>query len=225
MADAFVKLYKKMLKWEWYDDTNTKILFIHILLRANWESGSWHGIKYGAGEFITSLQTLADETHLSVMQVRTALNHLISTGEITSRQQGKARIITVNGWSLYQGNNKENNKKATRFQQDDNKVVTTDKEYKEIKESKELKEVKNIYGEYQHVRLTKKEIDRLFNDYGEEETHKAIKFLDEYIQMKGYKAKDHNLALRKWVFKAVKENEVKTEPSRGTSVFDAWANA
>ena len=136
MAEAFIKLYKKLLKWEWYDDPNTKILFIHILLRANWEAGSWHGIDYGVGEFITSLQTLANETHLSVMQVRTALNHLIATGEITTRQQGKARIITVNNWCAYQGSNKDNNKVVTRLQQDDNKVVTTDKEYKNNKNKK-----------------------------------------------------------------------------------------
>lgn len=70
-------------------------------------------------------------------------------------------------------------------------------------------DVKHTYGEYGHVRLTDKERDRLFNDKGEEQTLKAIKYLDEYIQMKGYKARDHNLALRKWVFDAVREQEQK----------------
>lgn len=145
MGEPFIKLYKKMLRWEWYDDTNTKILFLHILLRANWEAGSWHGINYGVGEFITSLQTLADETHLSVQQVRTALQHLISTGEVTSKQQGKARIIAVNNWCQYQESNKVSNKKPTRSQQDGNKVVTTDKEYKEREERKEGKENNKYY--------------------------------------------------------------------------------
>ena len=136
MAEPFVKLYKKMLDWEWYDDANTMRLFIHCLLRANWKEGSWHGISYKPGQFITSLQTLANETDLTVQQVRTALSHLISTGEVTSYQQGKCRIITVNNWGLYQDSNKVSNKKSTRCQQDGNKVVTTDKEYKEIKEYK-----------------------------------------------------------------------------------------
>ena len=221
MAEPFIKLYKKMLDWEWYDDTNTKILFLHCLLKANWKSGSWHGISYDPGQFITSLETLSVETHLSVMQVRTALQHLISTSEITSKQQGKCRIITVNNWNLYQGDNKQPNKQITRRQQDDNKVVTTDKEYKE---DKELKEVKNIYGEYRHVRLTEAEWDKLCNEYGNEKTREAIKYLDEYIEMKGYKAKSHYLAMRKWVFNAVKEDKAKHRP-QGTSVFDDWANA
>ena len=66
---------------------------------------------------------------------------------------------------------------------------------------------KEKFGEYQNVFLKDSEFEKLKQDYGEEETNKAITFLDEYIEMKGYKAKSHNLALRKWVFNAVKEQE------------------
>ena len=69
------------------------------------------------------------------------------------------------------------------------------------------KETKHKFGEYKNVLLKDSEFERLKQDYGEEETNKAITFLDEYIEMKGYKAKSHNLALRKWVFNAVKEQE------------------
>lgn len=73
--------------------------------------------------------------------------------------------------------------------------------------------VKHKYGEYSHVKLTDKERDQLFNDYGEAETHDAIKYLDEYIEMKGYKAKSHYLCMRKWVFDAVKERGYKKQYS------------
>ena len=140
MADAFIKLYKKMLKWEWYDDPNTKILFLHCLLKANWEQTKWHGIEIEPGQFITSLKTLAKEVKLSIQQVRTAIEHLESTGEITSKPQSKYRIITVNSWGCYQGSNKQSNKQVTNKQQASNKQVTTVKEIKEIKEKEELKE-------------------------------------------------------------------------------------
>lgn len=198
----FIKLHRKMLDWEWYDNNNTKILFLHCLLRANWKPAKWHGIDLEPGQFITSLNTLSEETQLTVRQVRVALEHLILTGEVTSKCQGKIRIITVNNWDCYQGNDKVNDKVVTRKRQDDDKVVTTDKEYKE---REEVKNIKNIYGEYRHVRLTQKQYDKLVTDYGEQDTADAIRFLDEYIQMKGYKAKDHNLAMRKWVFNAVHE--------------------
>ena len=221
---AFIKVYRKFLEWEWYDNNNVKILFLHCLLKANWKATKWHGITIEPGQFITSLNTLSEETRLTVRQVRVALDHLTMTGEVTSKCQSKYRIITVNNWDCYQGNDKVSDKQVTSKRQDDDKQVTTDKEYKEYKEREEGKEVKNIYGEYRHVRLSQKEHERLVNDLGEAETHEAIKFLDEYKEMKGYKCKNDNLAMRKWVFTAVKENKAKQGKSQ-TSVFDAWANA
>ena len=117
MAEAFVKLYKKMLKWEWYDDANTKILFLHCLLKANWEKTKWHGIEIEPGQFITSLASLAAETHLTIRQVRVALDHLITTNEVTSKSHSKFRIITVNNWGCYQGNDKQRDKQATSKRQ------------------------------------------------------------------------------------------------------------
>ena len=63
---------------------------------------------------------------------------------------------------------------------------------------------KHKYGEYKHVLLTDDELERLKNDYDNYE--ELIKYLDEYIEMKGYKAKNHNLAIRKWVVEAVNKN-------------------
>ena len=83
-----------------------------------------------------------------------------------------------------------------------NNIYNTSNEEKGVE-----KETKHKFGEYQNVLLKDSEFEKLKQDYGEEETNKAITFLDEYIEMKGYKAKSHNLALRKWVFNAVKEQE------------------
>lgn len=84
-----------------------------------------------------------------------------------------------------------------------------------------VKETKHKYGEYSHVLLTDTDRDKLFDQYGEEMALKAITFLDEYIEMKGYKAKNHYLAIRKWVVDAVKEREEKiskTEQKSAVSV-------
>lgn len=74
---------------------------------------------------------------------------------------------------------------------------------------KTKKSIKHKHGEYQHVLLTDSEFNKLAEDFGEDTRSKLIKFLDEYIEMKGYKAKNHNLAIRKWVVDAVKEQESK----------------
>ena len=72
------------------------------------------------------------------------------------------------------------------------------------------------YGEYDHVLLSFDEYQRLCEDYGEERTRAAITYLDEYIEMKGYRAKNHNLCIRKWVFKALDRQE--QEDRKGSSV-------
>ena len=71
------------------------------------------------------------------------------------------------------------------------------------------KSTKHKHGEYKNVRLTDEEFEKLFNEYGNKLTFNAIKFLDEYIEMKGYKAKSHYLAIRNWVIDAVREREQK----------------
>lgn len=58
---GWIKLYRFFLNWEWYDDVNAKIVFLHILLKANWEDTNWHGEIIPAGSLKTSLRELAEE--------------------------------------------------------------------------------------------------------------------------------------------------------------------
>ena len=41
--DGHIKLFRKFLEWGWYQDINTKVLFIHMLLKANWKDGKFMG--------------------------------------------------------------------------------------------------------------------------------------------------------------------------------------
>ena len=69
------------------------------------------------------------------------------------------------------------------------------------------KESKNKYGTFNNVLLTQTEYEKLQQEFTDHE--EAIDYLSEYIELKGYKAKSHYLALRKWVFTALKEQKVK----------------
>ena len=70
---------------------------------------------------------------------------------------------------------------------------------------------KHKYGEYKHVLLTDEEHQKLVVKYGGKITDECIKYLDEYIEMKGYKAKSHYLCILKWVYDAVQEHKPKQE--------------
>ena len=107
MEEPYIKLYKKLLKWEWYDDVNTKVLFLHCLLKANWQETRWHGVSLEPGQFITSLPKLSEELNLSIKQVRVALDHLKQSGEVADKGQSKYRIITVLKWDEYQAKGRQ----------------------------------------------------------------------------------------------------------------------
>lgn len=115
---SFIVINRKILKWHWYDDVNVTRLFIHLLLIANWEDKKWHGILVKRGQVITGRKTLSEETGLSEQQVRTSLDKLISTKEITKSTTNKYTIITVNNYNKYQNYNQQiTNKQPTNNQQ------------------------------------------------------------------------------------------------------------
>ena len=138
----YIKLFRRLLKWEWYTDVNTKVLFIHCLLKANWKDGSWHGYTYKRGQFITSLASLSRETGLTVKEVRTALKHLERTGEVASWHDSKIRIITVISYDQYQQAGKPTgNQRASSGQAKGKRGATDRRIYKNSKEYKEYKEI------------------------------------------------------------------------------------
>ena len=74
---------------------------------------------------------------------------------------------------------------------------------------KKSKPTKHKHGEFQNVLLTDAEFEKLSEDFGSELIDRAIIFLDEYIEEKGYKSKSHNLAIRRWVIEAVQNRSTK----------------
>lgn len=82
--EGWILLHRKILEWEWWDDHNTFIVFIYLLLKANHKEKSWRGIPIERGQHITSYEKLAKGTGLSIQSVRTSTNKLISTEELTS---------------------------------------------------------------------------------------------------------------------------------------------
>lgn len=112
---------------------------------------------------------------------------------------------------------------ADRIEEDKDKEKDRDKESMSDKPTRApapKKPTKHKKGEYGHVLLTEDQEDKLFKEYGEIVTAKAITFLDEYIEMKGYKAKNHYLAIKKWVIDAVKEREPKLADSGQQGSFN-----
>ena len=111
--EGWIKLHRKMLDWEWYNDNNAKIVFLHLLLTANHKENKWKGQTILRGQKLTSLSHLAKETNLTVQQIRNTLDKLKSTHEITIQTTHQYSLVTIEKYDLYQFNDKETTHQPT----------------------------------------------------------------------------------------------------------------
>lgn len=128
MNAGFILLYRQITEWEWYQNPNTFRVFLHILLKANFTDGRFEGREIKRGQLVTSLPKLSVQTKLTIQQVRTALKHLISTGEITDEGTSQYRIITVVKYDEYQKDNRQDNSQSTDEQQTNNRQSTDEQQ-------------------------------------------------------------------------------------------------
>ena len=124
--NGFIKIDRGMVDWGWYDDSNTKDVFLHLILTANWKETQYHGRTIKAGQTVFGIQALAERLGMSVRNVRTALEHLKRTGEITVEATNKFSIATLENWAKYQLQEEE----VTNNRQTTDKRLTTPKEKK-----------------------------------------------------------------------------------------------
>lgn len=146
--EPFVKIFKRMTKWGWYQDTNTFRVFMHILLNANYKPSEYKGVTIGAGECVFGRKKWAKELGLSEQNVRTALSHLQSTNEITIVSTNKFSVIHVVKWEFWQISNglltNESTSHLNQIQPTTNQQLTTSKEIKNIRNNNYLAAEKTV---------------------------------------------------------------------------------
>jgi len=204
-----------MQDWEWYKDINTKVLFIHLLLTANIKECKYMGKEIPRGCVITTISKLSEETGLTPREVRTAIKHLISTGEIEVKTTNKNSIIKVHNYNVYQASipveRQANDNQAPNQRQTNDKPIEEEGEEGEEERvgaaapapppppsSKPPQEARHKRGQYGWVKLTDHEYARLIAEYGEATAKHYIAVVDEKAQITGNKNKwkDWNLTVR-----------------------------
>jgi hypothetical protein len=142
---GWIKLHKSLSDWEWYSDHNATRLLIHLLISVNYEDKKWRGTTIKSGSMVLSWSSLSVKSGLSLRQCRTAMDKLISSGEVTKQLTSKYQVISLAKWGKLQEKEKHDDKiddrqMTDRWQADDRQMTTT----KEVKENKEIKEFKEI---------------------------------------------------------------------------------
>ncbi len=112
-TDGYIKIKRDILEWGWYQDPNTRALYFHLLLKANYKEGHYLGHTIKRGQLVTGRKKLCEELNMTEREVRTALEHLESTNEITVETTTKYSIITVVSYDEHQQTTNEATNEAT----------------------------------------------------------------------------------------------------------------
>ena len=165
--DGFIRLHRSLLKWEWFTDGNTLVVFVYLLLTANWQDTRYRGKEIKRGQVVVTVAELSKLLLMTTQQVRTALEHLKTTGEISTKNLTRnGTLVTIEKYDFYQSDsskgNKQNNKQTTNKQQINNKQNENLPTYRET--YKNIKNEKNIL-----VCLTDEEFEELFSHIADED--------------------------------------------------------
>ena len=163
---------------------NTLAVWIWLLLNANWEDKDFLNITLKRGSLATSYGKIGEGVGISVQSVRTAINHLKITGELTVTQHSKFLEISINNYDRYQSINRQ----STGNQQATNRQLTPTKEIKKER-NKEY-----IYSEFANVALSEEEVEKIKTDYPND-YERLIEELGEYKAKTGKQYQSDYVAL------------------------------
>ena len=109
---GYVKIYRKMLDWGWFQDGNMLKAMLWFIINANTQDSEYRGIPVRRGSLVTSRKELSAKwsgtrrhERVSEQEVRTILKRLQCSGEIVVNSTSAFTLITVCKYDLYQGNN------------------------------------------------------------------------------------------------------------------------
>ena len=158
MCQGWIKLYRQLEDWEWYTDIPVKTLFIHCLIKANFEDTEWRGMEIKRGQFVTSISSLANATGLSVKQTRNALEKLENTGETANKTSNKYTLITVTCYEDFQEEGKQRaNKGQTKGKQ---RATVKERKKERIKEDSKKEKLKK-----EKIDLINSSFEKVWKDY------------------------------------------------------------
>lgn len=100
--ERWVKLYESILEWEWNKDPAMMALWTRLLVMAQYRDREYQDMTIKRGQVVTSIRKLAEESGLSVRTVRTCLERLEATHQITRKPTHYSTLITICNYDKYQ---------------------------------------------------------------------------------------------------------------------------
>lgn len=189
---GWIKLHRKLKKWEWYKDINTKTAFIEILITANIKSCPFKGKIIPKGSLLTTYEELGKECGLTKDEARRAINNLKTAHTITTQKVLNQLQINIENFSVYQVSDVDKNctnaiQTYTQDPHDSHTIPTPiEEEVKEREEGKKNKKKDNTPLPPAGGTDTKAKLRAVWDRFNfEPDLHRAVKDWIKYKTEKG----------------------------------------
>jgi hypothetical protein len=134
MHRGYIKLFRKLEDWEWYDDLQFVGFFVHLILSANYKDSRYHGHTIPRGSLVFGRKEAAKRFGVGEQVIRTMLARLKSTTEITTSITSRFSIICIVNFEKYQDKSTiKTTTIPTESQPAPNQLLTTSKEGKNVR--------------------------------------------------------------------------------------------
>lgn len=249
--NGWIKIFGKIVDWEWYGDPNMVATWLHLLVSANWRDKNWRGVTIKRGQLVTSISQLSQAIGQTEWQTRTCLERLENSKQILKQTTNKFSIITICNYDSYQCSD-ESTPQATHNQdhkqttnnpqanpQATHKQPTTPKDNIEVKIDRKIDNYthtpyaredgeKITLGVMGNVRLTASELDffkmRMAEEGRSEDfSQRVIDRLSVWLAQ-GRTCDSHLAALVGWAKTAVLEDEWRTGSRPKVAMTSSTAN-
>lgn len=223
MNRGYIRIYRKIEDSGILANRDICQLFMFLMVKATYRPRKiivgGNVIELQPGEYFAGRKQLALELNSTEQKIRTALSTLEKSGIINQRSTSKGTLVSLVNWRKYQDEqpafNQHSNQEPTNDQPSINQRLTTKQEVKNISIKQEEKESESTrtrtskpekftFGEFQNVRLTQAEYDKLCAEHPDM-VAEGIELLSAQLEAKGDKYKSHYATFRTWVWDAVRE--------------------
>ena len=105
--DGYIKIFRQIKDWAHFQEPSVLLVWLWLLVSVNFKDGYFHGKLVKKGEIITSFRKISEETGLSINTIRSCLDKLKMSGEISQKKSENSQIsqythIVVNQFVKYQ---------------------------------------------------------------------------------------------------------------------------
>jgi len=213
---GWIKFHRKILDNPIFVKPDLFQLFAYCLLRANHSETKiiWNESEeiLEKGCFITGRKVMAVDLGQNERTTYDRLKLLEKLKMISVKSNNKFSIVKVLNYSVYQGEEVDDQQPANNQPTTNQQPANTDKNVKKVKNEKNVKKCipKNTFGEKVHLSVV--EYGKLVDSHSEKDVLQMIDILDNWYLTKGkppYESDYHTMIGRGWVLKRFNEDQSK----------------